>query len=422
MKILGIIVEYNPFHKGHYWQINHSKKESNCDSVMVLMSGSITQRGDFALLNKWERTQLALSSGVDLVCELPFGYACQSAEAFAWGGIKILNATGVIDVLSFGSELGHLTPLNDLAKTLIAEPTEFKTNLKEQLSTGVSFPKARELAIRSLLGSESSDLLKTPNNILALEYLKALYKSQSKITPITVKRQGSDYHSLMASEFLSASGIRNILKEALKHPESEAAILKSLEKKLPYTLNDLYLPFKNNYNPNGDENLLNALRLQILSQDVYHLKNTPYVNEGLEHKIRDALKIAPTLEECINAIISKRIPQSRVRRILANRLLELDKETLNSFQTESFLPYLRVLGFTEKGKAILKKIKNNGQLPILTNLKHSRFNLSPMQKKMLYYDCRATDLRNQFYENKYCYHQDYLRRPVQQPLQNSQLK
>ncbi len=413
MKILGIIVEYNPFHSGHYWQINHSKKESHCDGVMVLMSGSITQRGDFALLNKWERTHLALTSGVDLVCELPFGYACQSAEAFAQGGIKIFNATGVVDVVSFGSEFGHLKPLANLAQTLVSEPDEFKTNLKEALTTGVSFAKARELAIRSFLGSEASDLLKTPNNILALEYLKALDKSHSKIRPMTVKRRGADYHSLIPAEFLSASGIRNILKAARIDPKSETTSLKSLENKLPYAINDLYLPFKNNYNPEGDKNFLNALRLQILSRDVGHLKNTPYVSEGLEHKIRDAFKTAPTLDDCINAIISKRIPQSRVRRILANRLLELDKETLSSFQAESFLPYLRVLGFTEKGRMILKQIKANTELPIITNLKNSRFKLSSMQEKMLYYDCRATDLHNQFYENKYCYHQDYLRSPIQ---------
>lgn len=413
MKLLGIIAEYNPFHQGHAWQIESSKKESGCDSVMVLMSGSITQRGDFAILNKWERTRLALSSGVDLVCELPFGYACQSAEAFAHGGVKIFNATGVIDVLSFGSEFGHIKPLNSLAKILVDEPAEFKNFLKQELSTGVSFPRARELAIRSFLGNEVGNLLKTPNNILALEYLKSLHKTQNSITAMTVKRQGADYHSLKTSEYLSASGIRKILKDAHAHSALEQTILQALNHKLPYAVDELLLPFKQNYNPNGDDFFLNALRVQILSRDVYHLKNTPYVSEGLEHKIRDALKTATTFDECINAIISKRIPQTRVRRILCNRLLELDKETLGIFQAESYIPYLRVLGFNEKGKSILKQIKDNGNLPILTSLKKSRFTLSPMQKKMLYYDCRATDLHNQFYEKKYSYHRDYTQSPVQ---------
>ncbi|MBI4856853.1 MAG: nucleotidyltransferase [Acetobacterium woodii] len=413
MKIIGIIAEYNPFHKGHAWQIESSKKESGCDGVMVLMSGSITQRGDFAILNKWERTRLALSSGVDLVCELPFGYACQSAEAFAHGGIKIFNATGVIDVLSFGSEFGYLKPLNSLAKILVDEPAEFKSFLKQELATGVSFPKARELAIQSFLGNEVGNLLKTPNNILALEYLKALHKTEHTITPMTVKRQGADYHSVKPSEYLSASGIRKILKDAQVHPAFERTILQTLDHKLPYPIDELLTPFRKNYNPNGDDAFLNALRLQILSRDVYHLKNTPYVSEGLEHKIRDALKTATNLDECLNAIISKRIPLTRVRRILCNRLLELDKETLGLFQSESYVPYLRVLGFNEKGKSILKQIKEKGDLPILTNLKKSRFSLSPMQRKMLYYDCRATDLHNQFYENNYCYHRDYIQSPVQ---------
>ena len=413
MKVLGIIAEYNPFHLGHAWQIETSKNVSQCDHVLVLMSGSLTQRGEFALLNKWERTRLALSAGADLVCELPFGYACQSAEAFASGGVKIFNATGVIDVLSFGSEFGHIGPLNNLAKILVKEPTAFKSFLKKALSSGVSFPKARELAIRSYLGDDAGDLLKTPNNILALEYLKALHKTQSDTLSMTVKRQGAAYHSLLPSNFLSASGIRKILCDALANPASESTILKALDNKLPYLSEDLILPFKKNYNPNGDDYFLNALRLQILSHDVGHLKNTPYVSEGLEHKIRDALKMATTLDECINAIISKRIPKTRVCRILSNRLLELDKEILSAFQSESFVPYLRVLGFNEKGKAILKAIKDRDQLPILTNLKKSRFSLTPTQQKMLYYDCRATDYHNQFYENDYSYHRDYTQSPVQ---------
>lgn len=413
MKVLGIIAEYNPFHMGHAWQIETSKKESLSDGVMVLMSGSLTQRGDFAILNKWLRTRLALSAGVDLVCELPFGYACQSAEAFAHGGIKIFNATGVIDVVSFGSESGHIYPLTSLAEILVHEPAEFKSFLKQELSSGVSFPRARELAIRSYLGHDAGNLLKTPNNILALEYLKALHKTHSDIDSMTVKRQGADYHSLLPSKYLSASGIRIILKDALAHPESASAILKALDNKLPYSADDLILPFKRNYNPRGDDYFLNALRLQILSNDVQHLKNTPYVSEGLEHKIRDALKTSTTLDECVNRIISKRIPQTRVRRILCNRLLELNNEILNLFQAESFVPYLRVLGFNQTGKAILKTIKDLGQLPILTNLKKSRFSLTPLQNKMLDYDCRATDFHNQFYETEYCYHRDYLQSPVQ---------
>lgn len=419
MKILGIIAEYNPFHMGHAWQIESSKNESHCDGVMVLMSGSLTQRGDFAILNKWERARLALSAGVDLVCELPFGYACQSAEAFAHGGVKIFNATGVIDMLSFGSEFGHIKPLNSLAEILAHEPGEFKTFLKQGLSTGVSFPRARELAIRSYLGDDVGDLLKTPNNILAIEYLKALHKTQSGINSMTVKRQGADYHSLLPSRFLSASGIRSILKDAIADPESASAILTALDHKLPYSNDDLILPFKKMYNPNGDDHFLNALRLQILSHDVHHLKNTPYVSEGLEHKIRDSLKTATNLDECVNAIISKRIPQTRVRRILCNRLLELDKVTLNHFQAQSFVPYLRVLGFNEKGRKILKMIKDQSQMPVLTGLKKSRFALTPIQNKMLYYDCRATDLHNQFYENNYCYHRDYLQSPIQYPNQNN---
>ncbi|MBC3796545.1 nucleotidyltransferase [Acetobacterium tundrae] len=412
MKILGVIAEYNPFHKGHAWQINESQKRSQCDAVMALMSGSITQRGDFAILNKWERTQLALSAGVDLVCELPVAYACQSAEAFASGGIKILNATRVCDVLSFGSEGGALDPLNNLAKFLVAEPPVFKSVLKEALSAGVSFPKARMIAIDHLLGNEASTLLRMPNNILAIEYLKSLYKTHSSISPMTVPRQGCGYHSLAASEYLSASGIRNILKDALTKTGSEKTAFNALSRSLPYPVEKLFFPLKQNYHRHGDERFLNALRLQILAQDVYHLKSTPYVSEGLEHKIRDAVKTAETLDELVNAIISKRIPKTRVLRILSNRVLELNKQTLDTLQADAFFPYLRVLGFNKTGQAILKKIKDRSDLPILTNLKKSESCLNADQRKMLTYDCRATDLHNLFYENNYCYHRDYTQSPI----------
>ena len=339
MKILGIITEYNPFHKGHAWQLETTKKICEADGVMILMSGSITQRGDFAIINKWERTQLALASGVDLVCELPFGYACQSAEAFARGGVKILNATGVCDFLSFGSELGELEPLKSLATILAKEPPEFKRLLTIALGTGVSFPKAREQAIRSLLGQKASTLLATPNNILAIEYLKALIVANSTITPITVKRQGAGYHSLDSKDYLSATGIRKILLESLKNNHLDSNSKLTLEDNLPYSIEAL-LTSMENVHSQGDERFLNALRVVILSRDVIHLKNTPYVTEGLEHKIRDALKTEKNLDALVDAIISKRIPKTRVRRILCNRILELDKNVLLIFQSPSFTPYL----------------------------------------------------------------------------------
>ncbi|WP_186841044.1 nucleotidyltransferase family protein [Acetobacterium fimetarium] len=416
MKILGVIAEYNPFHKGHAWQIGASKKASGCDAVMVLMSGSMTQRGDFALLNKWERARLALSAGVDLVCELPVAYAGQSAEAFAGGGVKILNATAVCDVLSFGSESGELEPLNQLAQLLAEESPEFKLLLKKKLATGVSFPTARMMAVNQLSDDASGTLLHAPNNILAVEYLKALHRTQSPIVPMTVKRQGAGYHSLSACDYLSASKIRSILIDALQRPEAAAAILKQLDRQLPYPLDDVFLPVKQTHRVGGDERLLDALRLLILSRDVDHLKNTPYVAEGLEHKIRDAVKTADTLAELIDAIVSKRIPHTRVRRILGNRVLELNKQTLATFQSDDFTPYLRVLGFNQNGREILKRIKDHSELPILTNLKTNENRLNDRQRELLYYDCRATDLHNLFYENGYNYHRDYTQSPIRLDL------
>lgn len=406
MKILGIISEYNPFHNGHQWQIEKSKQETGAQGCIAIMSGNITQRGAFPLLNKWDRTILALKGGVDLVIELPFAYAGQSAEAFALGGIKILNATGVCTFLSFGSESGDIEGLKALAEILEKESPLFKKILKYYLKTGISFPKAREKTIHVLLGNKAAALLSSPNNILGIEYLKALRKIQSKITPFTIKRQGADYHSIEAQNYPSATGIRYHL---FNHEKEN--LEQWLKNKLPYPSHEL-IKLMEKINLSGDKQLLNALRMSILGKDIRDLKRYPYVSEGLEHKIVDNLKTAPDLNTLIKNCISKRIPQTRIQRILINRMLDLDKQTLSLFSDPNFVPYIRVLGFNKIGQSILGEIKKYGEIPILTNLKSNLKQLSTIQNKLLDYDIRSTDLFNLFYEKDYLYHQDFLKSPV----------
>ncbi|MGL4606749.1 MAG: tRNA(Met) cytidine acetate ligase [Eubacteriaceae bacterium] len=407
MKTFGIIAEYNPFHLGHALQISETKASLNAEGCLVLMSGSVTQRGNFAFLNKWERTKLALLGGADLVCELPYVYSGQTAEIFASGGIKILNSTNVCDYLSFGSESGQLANLEKIANLLAREPFKFKLLLKEFLSTGISFPKARELAIGNLLGSSLGELLNSPNNILGIEYLKALIKTKSTIKPHTVKRQGADYHSLESSTIPSASGLRHFITTS----KNKNSLSQWLENKIPYPP-DVLIKALADQNSQGEQLFYNALKFEILGTSASSFKNYPYVSEGIENKIYKALKKETTLDECIEACCSKRIPKTRIQRILTNRLINLNTEDLGLFSTSNDTPYLRVLGFNKTGQKILGDIKKNGNITLLSNLSRYLNSITPFQKKILHYDIRSADLLNLFNEFNYQYHRDYTQSPI----------
>ena len=213
--ILGIVSEYNPFHNGHIHHLELSKQLTKTDFTVAVMSGNFVQRGDTALVDKWTRTEMALKGGIDLVLELPTVYAISSAENFADGAIKILNSLGVVDYLSFGSEIGEISPLNDVASILYKEPKEFSSLITAQLKSGLSYPRAREIALSQFFGTSKkyTDILNNPNNILGVEYLKAIKKHRSHIKPLTIKRDYSDYNSkTVKNGIASATAIRTMIQ------------------------------------------------------------------------------------------------------------------------------------------------------------------------------------------------------------------
>jgi len=214
MKILGIIAEYNPFHNGHNYQIQKAKQITNADAIVVIMSGNFVQRGEPAILDKWTRTHMALCSGADIVIELPVIYATASAEYFAYAAVKLFHDMGIITDICFGSELGEIVPLQQIAKLLLQETEQFRNILKQQLQNGVSYASARAIAL-SKIYPNSEALLSQPNNILAIEYLKALLKLDSHISPHTIARKNSDYNSITLSHqnMASASALRNAIAQ-----------------------------------------------------------------------------------------------------------------------------------------------------------------------------------------------------------------
>lgn len=317
--ILGIVSEYNPFHNGHLRHLELSKQLTKTDFSVVVMSGNFVQRGDTSLVNKWVKTEMALKAGVDLVIELPTVYALSSAENFADGAVKILNSLGVVDFISFGSEIGEITPLNDIANILYKEPKEFSSLITTQLKSGLSYPKAREIALAQFFGSSQkyTEILNNPNNILGVEYLKSLKRRRSHITPLTIKRDYSDYNSTKVKKGIaSATAIRTMIQNN-----------KNVHYVVPYETYELLDEEINNGRIVKDltvfeKEIIYTLRKMTLSE----ISNLPDVSEGLENKIKVAANNFNNLDDLISNIKSKRYTQSRIQRILLYALLGISRK------------------------------------------------------------------------------------------------
>lgn len=364
--ITGIITEYNPFHKGHKYHLEQCIKDTNASSIVCVMSGNFMQRGIPAIVDKWKRTEMALSNGVDLVLELPLVYSISSAEHFAFGSVSLLNSLGIIDNLYFGSEEGNVEPLKKIADVLSSEPDDFKEILKKNLKRGLPFHSSRSMALNEYLKcSDVEAILSNSNNILGIEYLKALNTLNSSITPYTLKREGSNYNDEDINKmFSSATSIRKHLK---------TGSLDSLADILPYetynileNLNSSHYPFI------FEEDMFKYIKFRLLTENDY-LKKLPDAAEGIDNKIYKEILNCSSLNELILKVKSKRYTYTRINRILAQYFLGLDKYDLLSL-TKSPSPYARVLGFTSKGRNILKKMKDTSSIDIITKV--PRKNLS----------------------------------------------
>ena len=309
MKVTAIISEYNPFHKGHLYHIETAKKETKADFVIAIMSGNFVQRGTPAIFDKYTRTEAALRSGVDLVLELPAMYATASAEYFALGGVALANTLGIVDYLSFGSEYGQADKFMEAASLLLHEPEEMKQPLKDALKEGLSYPAARAYAVKTS-HPELAELLETPNNILGIEYCKALLKLNSTIVPHTIKRQGQDYHSDSTDAgFASATGIRRLLKE---QKESSRQLL---QKQLPPASYNLL----NNYwgtSPLTEDDLSMLLRYKLITENRTHLTEYFGVNRDLSNRIYKHLNEFESFSSFAELLKTKNITRTAINRAL----------------------------------------------------------------------------------------------------------
>ena len=391
MSILGLIAEYNPFHYGHKYHLDQSKKKINANYSIAIMSGSFLQRGEPSFVDKWTKAKMAIDNGVDLVLELPFIFSSQSAEYFAYGGVKMMDSLNIVDYLGFGSEVGDLNPLSQIAEVLSSEPDYYREKLKFYLSKGLSYSVSRSNALEEYINTimptthyEYKEILNKSNNILGIEYLKALKKINSKIIPFTIKRSGSDYSELSLNKgFASATGIRNTIKNNG---------INSVSNLIPHqTYNCLleYLNKYNNFNYLENYNQILLYLLRTTRQD--ELINLIDIENGLENRIIEQGYKYNNIIEIIDNIVTKRYPRTRIQRLLVHLIHKLYKDRFVEFYKD-YPSYIRVLGANKNGLGLLNNIKQNSSLPIITKFADYKHYNNKVLEEMLEFDKKATDL------------------------------
>ena len=388
MKTAGIIAEYNPFHKGHEYQIRYTKEKLKADYVIVAMSGDYVQRGTPALISKHVRAEMALRCGADLVLEIPVSISTASAEAFALGGVSLLDSLGVVDMLCFGSESGEISALRELAEILVEEPEEYKKLLKSFLSEGLTFPAARSQALteyfknpRNFNGddfdgvltpllNEVTQILNTPNNILGIEYCKALLRLNSQIRPVTIRREGMGYHettvpdgnSTVASPdlqsptdfFASATAIRNVILQDSPDPDALAS-------QIPGQAFPVFQKAVNSGEFLTENSLDSILSYCLMKENVKSLSSYMDVSEDLARRIINQQNLLLSFSQSVSVLKTRELTQTRIQRALLHIIL-------NIHTAPTQIPFARVLGFRRESSELLSQIKKHSRIPLITKL------------------------------------------------------
>lgn len=356
MKKVGIIAEYNPFHNGHLYHLNKVKEMFPDSYIVLVMSGNFTQRGDVSVINKWDKTEIALYYGVDLVVELPFVFATQGADIFARASIEILDKLDV-DYLVFGSESNDINKLTTLAEVQ-TNNKKYDNLVKEYLSEGVNYPTALSKALTDITGIK----MDKPNDILGITYIREIIKQKSKIKPFTIKRN-NDYNAKELEDFYSSA---TSIRYALKNDDDVSNVVpeyttRFLNKKLMFI-----------------DNYFNLLKYNIMINNNLDLIQT--VDEGIHNRIKKYIVTSKSLDELILKVKTKRYTYNKLNRMFTHILCNFTKEEAESFDK---IEYIRVLGFNSNGRLIIKDIKDDIDIPIITNF-------SDIKSRMLDIEFRST--------------------------------
>lgn len=395
MRAVGIVAEYNPLHYGHIYHIEESKKLAGKDAVVVAMSGNFVQHGEPAILDKWERAQMALNYGADIVLEIPAAYCVGNSMQFATAGVKLLEAIGVVEDISFGSESGDIKALNEVADNILSHSKELSDEISFIAKTsGCSFPVARELAYKKLFGGdEAPSVLAGSNDNLALSYIMA----SEKLNAVAVKRVGAAYNDGIDEDlsYQSATGIRLALK-------SNEGISKYVPEGVETSIKASKLTFPDEW--------LNILKYSVMSMTAEEIDECPSGGEGLGNKIKAEINTATSWDGLIKAIKSKRYTYSRISRLCIQIILGINRS-----MTERCNPgYIRVLGLSKRGRELLSSAEREKiiALPIITNVGRSLDILEEDARNLLEMDIHSSDVYNLVTGRDIHTRSDYRMKPI----------
>lgn len=378
MKVSAIIAEYNPFHNGHKYHIEETKRRTDNSFVMVIMSGNFVQRGEPAIIEKRERAKAALMNGADLVVELPVPWATASAERFARGAVYIAAQAGIVDYLSFGCESDDISSLEQIAR-ILNDKVYFR-QIKDYYDDNMcSYAQARSAVVSEILGKDCTEMMMKPNNILAIEYIRALQSFKSPIKPLGVVRQNAEHDSALASgNMTSAMNIRNLIRTG-----------KSYEKFVPSnTLKIFDEAQKNNIFPSRYSRLETAVLADLRRKQPSDLTSVPDVAEGIEYRILEAAKNSVSLDEVFDKVKTKRYAHARIRRIILSSFLGITEQDVSTLP-----PYIRVLGLNDNGRAMLKEMKSRFFFPVIMKYGDVKY-LDDNAKNIFMKESLATDIYN----------------------------
>ncbi|WP_075617457.1 nucleotidyltransferase [Paenisporosarcina indica] len=401
MKATGVIVEHNPFHNGHFYHIRESRKITDADVIIAVMSGNFLQRGEPALVDKWTRAEMALKAGVDLVIELPYVFATAQASDFARGSVTILEAMGC-DNLCFGSEEGSIEPFTNTYKLISTHQETYQNRIKQYMKLGYSYPKAMNEAYDSITKNANVDVvdLSKPNNILGYHYVEAAYRMNARISPITIQRIIADFHDDVDQNqsIASATGIR---KAIFDHGSIEA-----MTNFMPKTSLEHLFQWRESVGVFGSwQHFWPLVRFTIIRSSLKELASYTEVTEGIEHLILDAAKKSETFEKFMSLVKSKRYTWTRIQRMLTHIYTGFTWEELHAHPTPT---YLRILGMTHNGQKYLNEKKKSLSLPLVSRV-------AATKDSLLELDIRATDLYHlglKHLENEQQIGLDYQKPPI----------
>lgn len=396
MHATGVIVEYNPFHNGHYYHLAQSKHHSKADCMIAIMSGQFLQRGEPAIMDKWYRTEAALKGGADIVLELPYIYAVEHSDYFSKGAVRSLAEIGV-DSICFGSEDGKIQSFLDAHHFLAGNQSVYNQSLRTFLNEGHAFPEASRLAYEQVNLPENSVDLSQPNNILGLSYVNQMLTYPLSVQPLTIKRTNSHYHDeSISGRIASATSIRREMKREGASPLVQEA--------LPTSTIDQLNSYKEKTSLWHDWDLyFHFLHYKILTMTCDELRAIHGVDEGLEHRLKRTIKKATSFEAFMKELKTKRYTWTRLQRTLVHILIGTSKEQAKTLLHEEKPPYVRVLGMNETGRSYLKHQKKKMSIPVVTQpqqLEHPMLELEE-RASITYYSILDAEKRVEHMNREY---------------------